>query len=584
MNLSAMMSLDAAAFTGPLDQANSKMGVSMGSLGGMIGKVAALGGAYLSLRGIMGGFEKGITLAADTQDAEIGFKVLLGSAAAAQERVEELTAFGASTPFELPGILAASKKLETLTRGALSTGAGLVMVGDLASAADQPIEEMATTVGRLYDGLQSGRPVGEAMMRLQELGMITGDTRARIEAMQKSGAAGEEVWAVAAGAFERFSGMMEQKSAGWNGLFSTFKDGVNDVFRQFGQPVMEGLTGGLQAAIGYTAQLAPIARAFGENLVGGVKTFIELFKSGQIGQVIMLSMTVAFGTALNFLATGLSATADAELAYFMQIPKLLVSSFKTLISADFWAGIAKVAIGSLQVIGASLIKIFAKPIDFLQAAIDVVINRLFRALSNVPGLKGRFSEYADAPKLTLAAAMQARTEDGGSFITKAGRESDEMGRRLVGEGAAQFMAATEEHRTNILNAGLAITDAFADKMREGVQLVGTGDAKDQLAGIFGAARDSLAEVAPQVGEAVAASMPGALAAGGDALGKAGKSTAGQTADSADRLAKIGLFVGGGQGAAQTRVAERTARATEKLGELMKQLINKDAGTPVAAWA
>ncbi len=41
-------------------------------------------------------------------------------------------------------------------------------------------------IGRLYDGLQSGRPVGEAMMRLQELGVISGDTRNQIENLQKS--------------------------------------------------------------------------------------------------------------------------------------------------------------------------------------------------------------------------------------------------------------------------------------------------------------------------------------------------------------------------------------------------------------
>ncbi|MFR7733459.1 MAG: hypothetical protein ACLU7D_08945 [Collinsella sp.] len=51
----------------------------------------------------------------------------------------ELADFAAHTPFQqLPEIAAASRTLETLTDGALSTGQGLAMVGDVASGTNPP--------------------------------------------------------------------------------------------------------------------------------------------------------------------------------------------------------------------------------------------------------------------------------------------------------------------------------------------------------------------------------------------------------------------------------------------------------------
>jgi len=109
------------------------------------------------------------------------FKVLLGDAELAEERLRELAEFGAKTPFELPGVVRASIVLETLTGGALATGEGLKLVGDAAAASNQPFQDIAVHIGRAYDAIKSGRPFGESAMRLQELGLITGDTRGEIE-------------------------------------------------------------------------------------------------------------------------------------------------------------------------------------------------------------------------------------------------------------------------------------------------------------------------------------------------------------------------------------------------------------------
>ena len=77
MNLSAMMSLDAAGFTGPLQQANSQMGLSIGSLTGLVGKVAGLAAGFLSIRAVMNGLKGAISMSAelDHQSKQTGVAV-----------------------------------------------------------------------------------------------------------------------------------------------------------------------------------------------------------------------------------------------------------------------------------------------------------------------------------------------------------------------------------------------------------------------------------------------------------------------------------------------------------------------------
>lgn len=123
---------------------------------GMVGKIGPLlgfaGGLGL-VGGAAAGMKKAIDEAANMETMQTGFKVLLGGLSQAQARMAELANFAKKTPFELPEVVAASRTLQTLTKGALATGDGLTLVGDVASATNQPFADIAVTIGRLYDGL-----------------------------------------------------------------------------------------------------------------------------------------------------------------------------------------------------------------------------------------------------------------------------------------------------------------------------------------------------------------------------------------------------------------------------------------------
>jgi hypothetical protein len=166
----------------------------------------------------------GVEFRSRIEDLVVSYRTLLGSTELARMRIADLAQFAAKTPFELPGIGKANKILETLTKGALSGRDGMRLVGDAAAMADAPIEEVAMHVGRLYDALQSGRPMGHAALRLQELGLISGETRNEIEKLQAIGAKGPEVWGVAEKALRRYAGEMEERSKTFSGRLSTLKD------------------------------------------------------------------------------------------------------------------------------------------------------------------------------------------------------------------------------------------------------------------------------------------------------------------------------------------------------------------------
>ena len=79
-------------------------------------------------------------------------------------------------------------------------------------------------VGRMYTNLQSGKPIGEAAARLQELGLLSGPARAKLEALAKEGGKSTEAMAVLRGELEKHDGAMERMSLTTAGLESTFGD------------------------------------------------------------------------------------------------------------------------------------------------------------------------------------------------------------------------------------------------------------------------------------------------------------------------------------------------------------------------
>lgn len=213
-----------------------------------ISKLASSTGALLGVgAGTYGGVVKPLQMVAGRQNMTSAFETLLGDAEKAQQRLDELVTFAGETPFKRDDIFEASRVLQVFTGDALSTAEGLRLVGDVAAGTQTDFGETAMWFGRMYDGMASGRPIGDATARLQEMGAISGEARARLEDLAESGRDITSIWPEATKEFERFNGQMEKMSNNlanlWLGVTSMINErvlmawgtGLSDAF----QPMLE---------------------------------------------------------------------------------------------------------------------------------------------------------------------------------------------------------------------------------------------------------------------------------------------------------------------------------------------------------
>ncbi|MBZ0182719.1 MAG: hypothetical protein K8F60_09695 [Melioribacteraceae bacterium] len=205
--------------------------------------------------------QKPIGIAAEFQQYEVQFEVLLGNLSDAKNRIEELSLFASKTPFQFPEVIRASRQLEVLTKGALSTGEGLRLVGDVAAGTGVRIDELSMWFGRLYDSLKSGRPAGEALMRLQELGAVSGEARSEIERLTKSNADAEVVWKAVTDEMSRYSGMMQKQSETYEGMVSNLEDSIILMQRTIGNYIL------------------PIAQENVQSIISMIEMITESFKT-----------------------------------------------------------------------------------------------------------------------------------------------------------------------------------------------------------------------------------------------------------------------------------------------------------------
>ncbi|MBM7633827.1 peptidoglycan DD-metalloendopeptidase family protein [Geomicrobium sediminis] len=236
----------------------------------------------LGVIGFAGGSAAGVViplkLVADRQNMETAFEVLLGSAEEATKRVQELTDFAQSTPFMRDEIFESSRILEIFTQGALATGDGLKQIGDIASGTQQPFSDVALWMGRMYDAMQSGRPIGEMGARLQEMGAISGEQRARLDDLAASGKDISEIWPKVTEEFSRFDGMMEKVSKNLGNLFLyVYAFAQEDILRPWGEGLSRTIQPALEKFSSWQAENRDIIDAWKED----IRDFAESF-SGNI--------------------------------------------------------------------------------------------------------------------------------------------------------------------------------------------------------------------------------------------------------------------------------------------------------------
>jgi hypothetical protein len=224
---------------------------------------AGLAAAGLAYQGVA----RGITLAANLERDLIAFKTLTGTMGAAKGVLQELTAMAAETPFQLPDLTNAAKKLLNAKVPIAALKSEMKALGNISAATGADIGALATVYnqvagkGKLYaEELQQFVEQGAGLIRGALTDSLKVGTAELMDMMQR----GEVGFSALQRAIQELAGetgklgqaLREQSQSTW-GMLSTVKDNVDAIFRAFGQPLNDGpVKAALQELVDLSANAA----------------------------------------------------------------------------------------------------------------------------------------------------------------------------------------------------------------------------------------------------------------------------------------------------------------------------------------
>lgn len=379
-------------------------------IGNVLGPLSLVSGALIGIVGAMKVFigrtqmvAKGIDKLRSLEMIKTQFDPLLGGAALAQKRLEELYGFASSTPFQLEGIAEANRTLQVLTKGALATLDGMRLVGDAAAVTGQSMQTVSFWVGRLYDGLKSGAPIGEASTRLQEMGLISGDVRRKLNASADAGDAFTDTFAILEKELKKSEGGMEAMSQTLGGLESTLADTKSKFAGEFAKNFFEAEKTSTKAMINMLQLLEPAITRLGEVfsiVAGAVSKFFLMISGGQEGFKTLgnnlkyaLDIFLAFGAAVaaNQIVTLVASLARGSAGFTSFALSGVAAQISTDLATRSTIGLA----GALRLAGTTFMQASAS------AKVATVGQFLYAGATKVATMA--LGLFASAAKAALAA-------------------------------------------------------------------------------------------------------------------------------------------------------------------------------------
>ncbi len=348
----------------------SSMGVVVA---GLTVALLALVAAFTAVGVAIAAFKAGLPMASFLEDAETGLAVLMGSWEKAGAKLQEMNQFAAKTPFDSRQLLTGVRYLEIFTQGLMNNEKGWRLVGDAASASGQQFDAVAMWVGRMYAALKGGQPIGEATMRLMEMGLITPEVKAGLDSMAESGNKGGQnfakIWGVAEQSLQRFNGTMALAEGNWSSKMNAMSEGWEMMLAAFASPIKDSLKPVLDDLIQLLTTMQPIAAALGQAIADGISILYQAFSDGQLTRLIAVTFmagleTVADGWASlmwgtivwlgeslgNTLGEAADKAANAFIRAFYAFVNWLAEQINKILT-PLTANAAALGLGSVSIIG-----------------------------------------------------------------------------------------------------------------------------------------------------------------------------------------------------------------------------------------
>lgn len=549
---------------------------------GALRALRAFTGLHSQLLALTGGIGIGFiareafSAASSMESLNAQFFTLLKNRETARTMMTDLMDFADVTPFTPQAVAGGGAQLLGAGFDPDSVKDLLRDIGDLASGAQKPLDQVAATFGRLRSGA-----FGEAFQALRQQFLISqSDLEGAGLKFDRSGSfvgsADEAIDGVRSIIRGKFGGAMEEQSKTWAGKMSTLQGYVQKLWAQLGTPIQDALKPWLDRTIARVKELTDRAASIGQAIGRSLSIGLNAFQSGKAGEVVELSLTIAARKA----GAALQST--------------LASALETAFSSDF----VLAAVASFQSLGyeltAIIMEALAKPIAYFQAGIQtglelaanpkaavLMAEKVLRqrniaveerevsqrgwfagsAQAKLPGLREELArveaKLEGIKKPNFQANLEAAMATGPRVWTPGGEKS-----------AADLRADAQDSRDTAADMWQKIGARFGEGLQERIQKTIAADPR------LSAAQDSLTQLLAQLAPDTTEGDPA-----GPSRSAQGSSTGASLADTigpasrptADRLAQIGLFVGGSRPDSE-RHAETTAKATAATAKNTEKLL------------
>jgi len=520
---------DLAAFNDNIAAVGSTLSMTMTPA------ILGLGGAALKIAG-------------DFEQSQIAFTTMLGSAEKAEAFLKDLAKFAANTPFDLPGLESAAKKMLAFGFASEDVIPMLTAVGDAVSAVGGGKDVIAGVTTALGQMRAKAKVSAEEMAQLAERGIPAWEILAEKmgvdvpKAMELAGKGAIDgikgVDALVAGLNERFAGTMEKQANTLIGQVDRLVDESGLLLRKLGtilmpffQPIADFLSKviagvsdmldwfsrldpSIQAAVvgfvAFLAVLGPILVVIG-GIAAGLASLAAV-STGVIASVVGVSAAVvAGGGALTLYwdqlkgvvawLQGAWGVAWLGAVFVLELVKVAFSAFmETDLGKWIETTVKVVALGFSGML--TIVK------NAVGSIVDFVVDKLqslLLAFEKLPGKVGNAARnfrvaILDFRATDFSAAVADPVKAAGDEIEKAGSKAQTAG-PMFG-GVAGFMRET----------GKAAKDAKTP-VAEFVKAMSTNAATD-LADALKEAKENIVSIASVAGDAVAPAIELTVVAAG----------------------------------------------------------------------
>ena len=251
-----------------------------------------------------------VKASANMESLRASFETLTGSTSQANELIEELTQFAASTPFQLDGLAKASQTMLAFGINVEDVLPNLQQLGDIAQGDNEKLRALTLAFSQIQS---TGRLMGQDLLQLinagfnplQVISEQTGESMSVLKDQMSAGAISAEqvadAFRIATSEGGRFYGGMERASQTLNGLTSTLWDNVKELGRSFGDILLPAMKENVEEMTTFVQKLAAMDDGT-KQMILKVGALVAAIGPAILGISAATKAVNALRTGLTFLA------------------------------------------------------------------------------------------------------------------------------------------------------------------------------------------------------------------------------------------------------------------------------------------